>query len=144
MILSLQPIVDAIKFYEKENSKVILLTPSGKKYESHYTIELTEEKHLNFIGGDYEGFHERLNNYIHEPISIGDYVLPGGELPAPVTVDSIGRLIPHVIKNLVVSQLVLDTVPPQYYIYTKPIDFVGHKVPEVLIGGNHKSIEVFR
>lgn len=111
MILSLQPIVDAIKFYKKENSKVILLTPSGKKYESSFAKELSQEKHLIFIAGHYEGFDERLNNYIDEEISIGDYVLTGGELPALVIVDSIVRLIPNVInKESLISESFEDNL----------------------------------
>lgn len=144
MVLSLQPIVDAIKFYKKENSKVILLTPSGKKYESSFAKELSKEKHLIFIAGHYEGFDERLNNYIDDEISIGDYVLTGGELPALVIVDSIVRLIPNVIsKESLISESFEDNLL-DYPVYTKPIDFEGYKVPDVLIGGNHKSIEEFR
>ncbi|MGL5246478.1 MAG: tRNA (guanosine(37)-N1)-methyltransferase TrmD [Mycoplasmoidaceae bacterium] len=144
MVLSLQPIVDAIRFYKKENSKVILLTPSGKKYKSSNAKKLALEKNLIFIAGHYEGFDERLNNYIDEEISIGDYVLTGGELPALVIVDSIVRLIPDVInKESLISESFEDNLL-DYPVYTKPINFEGYKVPEILISGNHKSIEKFR
>ena len=144
MILLLQPVVDALNFYKKKNSKVFLINQSDKKYESSFAKELSQEKHLIFIAGHYEGFDERLNNYIDEEISIGDYVLTGGELPALVIVDSIVRLIPNVInKESLISESFEDNLL-DYPVYTKPIDFEGHKVPEVLIGGNHKSIEEFR
>ncbi|MGL4616785.1 MAG: tRNA (guanosine(37)-N1)-methyltransferase TrmD [Mycoplasmoidaceae bacterium] len=144
MVLLLQPIVDAINFYKKENSKVILLTPSGKRYETSFAKKLALEKHLILIAGHYEGFDERLNNYIDEEISIGDYVLTGGELPALIIVDSIVRLIPNVIsQKSLISESFEDNLL-DYPIYTKPINFEGYKVPDILVSGNHKSIEKFR
>lgn len=144
MVLMCQPIFDAVESLKKKNSKVILLSPQGKKYEQKMAYDLAKEEHLIFICGHYEGFDERIKTICDEEISIGDYVLTGGELPAMVITDSIVRLIPGVIDeeshiNDSFNNNLLD-----YPTYTKPRDYKGKKVPEVLLSGDHKKIDEWR
>jgi len=144
MVLTCQPIFDCIESIRKEDSKIILLTPDGKVYQQGMAYDLAKEKHLIFICGHYEGFDERIRTLADIEISIGDYVLTGGELPAMVLIDSITRLLPGVIEeeshlNDSFNQNLLD-----YPCYTKPADFRGMKVPDVLLSGNHQKIDEFR
>ena len=144
MVLMCQPIFDAVESLKKKNSKVILLSPQGKKYEQKMAYDLAKEEHLIFICGHYEGFDERIKTICDEEISIGDYVLTGGELPAMVITDSIVRLIPGVIDeeshiNDSFNNNLLD-----YPTYTKPRDYKGIKVPDVLLSGDHKKIDEWR
>ena len=144
MVLMCQPIYDCIDTIKTENSKVIMLTPDGKLYHQKLAYDLSKEKHLILLCGHYEGFDERIRNIVDLEISIGDYVLTGGELPAMVVADSVVRLVSGVIQeesHLVESfnDSLLD-----YENYTKPSDFRGMKVPEVLLSGNHKKIDEFR
>ena len=144
MVLMCQPIFDAVEDLKKEDSKVILLTPQGKTYNEEKAYELSKEKHLIFICGHYEGFDERIRTIADEEISIGDYVLTGGELPSMVLTDSIVRLLPGVIEeeshlNDSFNDNLLD-----YPTYTKPRTYKGMKVPEVLLSGDHKKIDEWR
>ena len=145
MVLMCQPIVDCLDAIRTDESKVILLTPSGIKYNQKMAYDLSKEKHLIFICGHYEGFDERITNFIDMEISIGDYVLTGGEIPAMAIADSIVRLLPGVIKE----ESHLEDSFNEYYLldypsYTKPRVFRGLEVPEVLISGDHKRIEKWR
>lgn len=145
MVLTLQPIIDAIKKNKKKNMEVILLSPQGKTYSQKMANNFAKsKKNFMFICGHYEGFDARIINFVDHVISIGDYVLTGGELPACVIVDSIVRLLNTCIakKSLLnesFNQKLLD-----YDCYTKPKKFCGYKVPKVLLSGNHKLIEEFR
>lgn len=144
MVLMCQPIFDAVESLKKENSKVILLSPQGKKYTQKKAYELAKEEHIIFICGHYEGFDERIKTICDEEISIGDYVLTGGELPSMVITDSIVRLIPGVIEeeshlNESFNDNLLD-----YPTYTKPRNYKGMKVPDVLLSGDHKKIDKWR
>lgn len=145
MVLRLQPIVDAINFYKKDkNTKVILTTPSGVVYNQKIANVISKLDNLIIISGHYEGFDERILNYVDAEISIGDYVLSGGELPSMVIVDSIVRLYDGTInKESLVSESFNNGLL-DYPVYTKPYDFNGFKVPNVLLSGNHKLIEKFR
>ncbi len=140
MVLALQPIVDAINFYKKSNSIVVLLTPSGTVYNQNVAFELKNYDHLILISGHYEGFDERIINYINLEISIGDYVLTGGEIPAMVIIDSVARLIPGVITADSLKSESFEKNLLDYPNYTKPQNFNGYKVPNVLLSGNHKQI----
>jgi tRNA (guanine37-N1)-methyltransferase len=141
MIIKLQPIVAAIKKYRTKNSKVILLSPQGKQFKQKIAQSYSKQKHLILICGHYEGFDERIENYIDEQISIGDYVLTGGEIPAMVIVESTIRLLDGAIsKQSLESESFSNGNLLDYPVYTKPIDFEGHKVPDVLLSGNHKKI----
>ena len=145
MVLTLQPIIEAIKKNKKKNMKVILLSPQGKTYNQKMANNFAKSKeNFMFVCGHYEGFDARIINFVDHVVSIGDYVLTGGELPACVIVDSIVRLLDKCIAkrsllNESFNQKLLD-----YDCYTKPKDFCGYKVPKVLLSGNHKLIEEFR
>lgn len=144
MVLTCQPIFDCVKSIRKENSKVILLTPDGELYKQEMAYNLALEGHLILICGHYEGFDERIRTICDLEISIGDYVLTGGEIPSMVLVDSIVRLLPGVIEegshiNDSFNDNLLD-----YPTYTKPRVYQGLEVPEVLLSGDHKRIAEYR
>lgn len=144
MVLTCQPIFDCVKALKMENTKVILLTPSGVPYKQEVAYQLSNESHLILICGHYEGFDERIKSICDMEISIGDYVLTGGEIPSMVLVDSIVRLIPGVITD---ESHINDSFHNQlldYPSYTKPRVYEGMEVPEVLLSGDHKRIEEYR
>ena len=145
MVLSCQPIFDAVNDLKTKDSKVILLTPSGKQYKQKMAYDLSKEKDLIIICGHYEGFDERIRTLADIEISIGDYVLTGGEIPACVLVDSITRLIPGVINERShIEDSFNDNYLLDYPTYTKPADFNGLKVPDILLSGDHKKIDEWR
>jgi len=144
MVMMVEPVVDAIRSVKTDKSKVILMTPSGEVYKQNIAFKLAKCEDLIIICGHYEGIDERILNYVDMEISIGDYVLTGGEIPACVLLDSITRLIPGVITeesfiNESHTNGILD-----YPTYTKPREFEGHEVPEVLYSGDHKKIAEYR
>ncbi len=144
MVLTPQPIMDAVDDLKYDDTKVILLTPDGKTYNQKMAYSLSCEKHLIIICGHYEGFDDRIRSIVDIEVSIGDYVLTGGEIPSMVITDSITRLIDGVIEeeshlNDSFNNNLLD-----YPTYTKPRVYRGLKVPEVLLNGNHKEIEEYR
>lgn len=144
MVLMPQPIFDAVESLKKEETKVILMTPQGIKYNQKCAYELSNEKHLIIICGHYEGFDERIRNVVDLEISIGDFVLTGGEIPAMAISDSIIRLIDGVIEE---ESHVKDSFNDNlldYPVYTKPADFRGMKVPDVLLSGHHANIDKWR
>ena len=144
MVLMCQPIFDAVEDLKKENTKVILLTPQGSTYNEEKAYELSKEEHLIFICGHYEGFDERIRTIADEEISIGDYVLTGGELPSMVLTDSIVRLLPGVIEEESHLKDSFNDNLLDYPTYTKPRNYKGMKVPEVLLSGDHKKIDEWR
>lgn len=145
MVLACQPIFDCVKSIRTDKSKVILLTPDGVPYKQRMAYDLSEEEHLIIICGHYEGFDERIRSLCDMEISIGDYVLTGGEIPAMVLVDSIVRLIPGVINEKShIEDSFKDNYLLDYPSYTKPRVFEGMEVPEVLLSGDHKKIDEFR
>lgn len=145
MVLMAQPIFDCVESLKKEESKVILLTPSGIPYKQKIAYDLSKEKHLIIICGHYEGFDERIRTLADLEISIGDYVLTGGEIPAMVLVDSITRLLPGVIKERShLEDSFNDNYLLDYPTYTKPRIYKGMEVPEVLLSGDHKKIDEYR
>lgn len=144
MVLTCQPIFDCVKSLRNDDSIVILMTPDGEVYKQKKAYELSKKKHLILICGHYEGFDERIRSICDMEISIGDYVLTGGELASMVLVDSIVRLMPGVIEedshvNDSFNNNLLD-----YPTYTKPRVYEGMEVPEVLLSGDHKKIEEYR
>lgn len=144
MVLTLQPIVDAINNNKTKGCYTVLTSPKGKTLNQNIVKKLLKYNHIILIAGHYEGFDERIENYIDDSISIGDYILTGGELPTLVLIDSITRLIPGVIKNDSLNSESFDDNLLDYPVYTKPIDFNGFIVPEVLLSGNHQEIEKYR
>ena len=140
MVLMCQPIFDCIKSIRTEDSKVIMMTPDGVPYKQKMAYDLSKEKHLIILCGHYEGFDERIRSICDMEISIGDYVLTGGEIPAMVLVDSITRLIPGVINERShIEDSFNDNYLLDYPTYTKPRVYEGMEVPEVLISGDHKK-----
>ncbi len=144
MVLMCQPIFDAIEDLRTKESKVIMLTPDGVPYNQEIVYDLSHEKHLILLCGHYEGFDERIRSIVDMEISIGDYVLTGGEVPSMVLMDSIIRLLPGVIEeeshiNDSFHEHLLD-----YPTYTKPQNFRGMEVPAVLCNGNHQEIMAYR
>ena len=144
MVLMCQPIFDAVKALRSDNSKVILLTPSGKLYKQSIALDLSLEKQLIIICGHYEGFDERIKTICDMELSIGDYILTGGEIPAMVLIDSITRLIDGVIrKESYLNESFTDNLL-DYPTYTKPRVYDGLVVPDVLVNGDHAKIDKWR
>ena len=149
MVLKPQPIFDAVEALIDEATarpRIILLCPQGERYTQKKAEELAKEEHLLFICGHYEGYDERIReNLVTDEISIGDFVLTGGELGAMVVIDSVVRLLPGVLGNE--ESPVLDSFSSgllEHPHYTRPADFRGLKVPDALLSGNHKRIEEWR
>ena len=144
MVLACQPIYDCINDIRTVDSKIILLTPAAKTYNQKQAYNLSKEKHLIIICGHYEGFDERIRKLVDIEISIGDYVLTGGEIPAMILVDSITRLLPGVIKDESHQNESYNNNLLDYPTYTKPAEYLGMKVPEVLLSGDHQKIDEYR
>jgi tRNA (guanine37-N1)-methyltransferase len=150
MVLKPQPIFDAVAALKEQadgvETRVILLCPQGERYDQRKAEELAKEEHLIFICGHYEGYDERIREHmVTDEISIGDYVLTGGELGAMVVIDSIVRLLPDVLGNEESHRKdSFSTGLLEHPHYTRPADFRGLKVPDVLISGNHRLIEEWR
>lgn len=146
MLMTPQPLADSIKSVKDENSHVIYVSPRGKKLTQDIVRRLSNNNHIIILCGHYEGIDQRIiDKYVDEEISIGDYVLTGGELPAMILVDSISRMLPGVLGNESSSEIESFTNNLlEYDQYTRPEEFEGMKVPDVLLSGNHKLIEDFR
>lgn len=144
MVLMCQPIFDCIKDIKTTDSLVIMLTPTGKTYNQNKAKELKNYKHLIILCGHYEGFDDRIKVLIDEFISIGDYILTGGEIASMAITDSVIRLIDGVITKESLYCESFDDDLMDYPVYTKPREYKGMKVPDVLLNGNHKEIEQFR
>lgn len=144
MVLMPQPIFDAVDDLKDEEAKVILMTPQGVPYKQTKAYDLAKEKHLIIICGHYEGFDERIRTLADMEISIGDYVLTGGELASMVVTDSVVRLIDGVIERDSHLKDSFNDNLLDYPVYTKPVNFRGMEVPAVLLSGHHKNIEKFR
>ena len=144
MLLMCEPVFNAVEDVKTEKSKVIMLSPDGEKFSQKKAYELSKEKDLVLICGHYEGFDERINTIVDEKISIGDYVLTGGELPAMVLIDSVSRLVDGVIKEESHQNDSFNDDLLDYPQYTKPREFKGMKVPDVLLSGDHKKIDEWR
>lgn len=147
MLLKPEPMVAAIEAAKKDNpgARVVVLSPQGKRFDQATARELAQTTGLILVAGHYEGFDERILDYADEELSIGDYVLTGGELPAMVLVDAVVRLIPGVLggeQSAHVESFSDGLVEfPQY---TRPVEFRGAAVPEVLQNGHHAEIEKWR
>lgn len=144
MVLMCDPIFRAIDAFKREDTLVIMMTPSGKIFKEKIAYDLSKHKHIIILCGHYEGFDERIKSIVDLELSIGDYVLTGGELASMVVMDSVIRLIDGVInENSLTSESFNDNLL-DYPNYTKPAEYRGMKVPEVLLSGHHKNIEEFR
>lgn len=144
MLIKCEPVFDAIDDLKTKNTKVIMLSPDGVKYNQEKAYELSKEKNIILLCGHYEGFDERINTVIDEKISIGDYVLTGGEIPAMAIIDSVTRLLPGVINEESHLNDSFNNDLLDYPQYTKPKEYRGMKVPDVLLSGDHKKIDEWR
>ena len=144
MVLQCEPIFRCIDEILTKDSKVIMMSPAGRVFKQQVAVDLSKEKHLIILCGHYEGFDERIKTLVDMELSIGDYVLTGGEVPAMAVTDAIVRLIPGVIsQDSLVSESFNDGML-DYPTYTRPEVFRGMRVPEVLLSGDHKKIEEYR
>lgn len=148
MLLKPEPVVAAIEHAKQGNpdAKVIILSPQGKQYKQALAQDLSKEAGLILVCGRYEGFDERIIDYADLELSVGDYVLTGGELPAMIVVDSVARLIPGVLGGEQSAHIESFSNPQlvEYPQYTRPVEFRGAEVPEVLRSGDHAKIDAWR
>jgi tRNA (guanine37-N1)-methyltransferase len=144
MVIGIPTIVEAIRKCKTKNSKVVLMSPQGQTYTQPTARKYAKYQHLILIAGHYEGFDERLTHYVDEIVSIGDYVLTSGEIPAMVIIESVVRLLDKAINKESLNDETFNNNLLDYPVYTKPLDFDGHKVPDVLLSGNHKLIDNYR
>lgn len=144
MVLMCDPIFRAIDVLKDDDAFVIMMTPGGIVYKEKVAYDLSQKKHLIILCGHYEGFDERIKTIVDMEISIGDFVLTGGEIPSMVVMDSVIRLIPGVINsNSLTSESFNDNLL-DYPNYTKPVEYRGMKVPDVLLSGHHENINKYR
>ena len=145
LIMKCQPVIAAIRDNFSENCKVILMSPRGETYSQKKARSLaSENRDLILICGHYEGLDERINNYIDETISVGDYILTGGELASMIVSDSIIRLLDGAIDEHSIEEESFENGLLEYPQYTEPYDFEGYKVPDILYCGNHTAIKKWR
>lgn len=144
MVIMCEPIVLALEDIKTDDSFVVLLDPKGEKYTQSVARKYKDIKHLILICGHYEGIDERIKNFVDATLSIGDFVLTGGEVAAMAISDSIIRLLPGVITDESLDSESFDNNLLDFPVYTKPRVFRGIEVPEVLLSGNHKLIKEYR
>lgn len=146
MLMKPEPLFEAVENLRRAETKVILLSPSGRKFDQFIARELAQEKDLLLVTGHYEGFDERVKAALaDDELSIGDYVLTNGALPAMVVIDAVARLLPGVLGDDASStDESFSHGLLEYPQYTRPAEFRGMKVPEVLLNGNHAEIEKWR
>ncbi|MEG0365104.1 MAG: tRNA (guanosine(37)-N1)-methyltransferase TrmD [Erysipelotrichales bacterium] len=144
MVLSVQPIDAALKANKSDKSKVILLCPTGKPFKQEDANALAKEEELIFVCGHYEGYDERIRDYVDYEYSIGDYVLTSGELSSMIMMDAIGRLVDGVIEAKSHEEDSFQNGLLEYPQYTKPQEYDWKKVPEVLVNGHHAKIDEYR
>lgn len=145
MLMTIQPLYDAIKSVNREKSKLIFPSPQGRLFTQNVAKELSEEEHLIFICGHYEGVDERLFSLFEiDEISLGDFVLTGGELPSMVMVDALCRLVDGVLNKESLESESFSNGLLEYPQYTRPSSFMGLDVPEVLLSGNHEEVNKWR
>ena len=145
MLLRAQPIFDTIEKIDAKNPRVILLDPAGRRFDQAFAEELAREEELIFICGHYEGYDERIKSLVTDEVSLGDFVLTGGELAAMTMVDATVRLIPEVIgKEASHQDDSFSSGLLEYPQYTRPYDFRGMTVPDVLMSGHHENIRKWR
>ena len=145
MVMKPDVVYDAYKSVYEENAKVIYLSPQGKTLNQKKVEELSKEKHLILLCGHYEGIDQRvIDKIVDEEISIGDYVLTGGEIPAMVLIDTVSRYIDGVLNQESIKEESFSKGLLEYPQYTRPEVFEGKKVPEILLSGHHENIEKWR
>lgn len=145
MVMRADVVYDAYKSIEDKNAKVIYLSPQGKTLNQQKVEKLSKEESLVLLCGHYEGIDQRvLDEIVDEEISIGDYVLTGGEIPAMVLIDAVSRYVPGVLTEKSIMEESFSSGLLEYPQYTRPETFNGKKVPDVLLSGHHENIEKWR
>lgn len=144
LVLMCQPVVDAIRATRTENSLVVMMTPQGKPFKQELAYEFAQIDHLILLCGHYEGFDERIRQHVDLEVSIGDFVLTGGELAAMVISDAVIRLVEGVITKDSHEDDSFSNGLIEYPHYTRPFDFEGDTVPDVLLSGHHENVRKFR
>ena len=144
MVLMPEPLFKAVEHLKEKDSLIIMMTPQGKTYNQKMAYNLSQYNHLIIICGHYEGFDERIRTLVDLEISIGDYILTGGEIPSMVIIDSIVRLLDGIILESSHINETFNNNLLDYPVYTKPREFRGMKVPEVLLSGHHENIRKWR
>ena len=145
MVMQPDVVYSAYKSIQSKDAKVIYMSPQGKKLDQKKVEDLSKEKHLIILCGHYEGIDQRvIDKIVDEEISIGDYVLTGGEIPAMVLIDSVSRYIEGVLNQDSIKEESFSNGLLEYPQYTRPEIFEGEKVPEVLLSGNHQNIDKWR
>lgn len=144
LIMKCQPVIDSIKATKKDNSKVLFMSPKGKTFNQNLAKNLSKEEHLILLCGHYEGIDNRILDYVDEEISIGDYILTGGELASQVIADSIIRLLDGAISNESLDEESFDNNLLEYPQYTFPREYENKVVPAILFCGDHKIVKRYR
>ena len=144
MVLACDVVDRAIRANSSGNSYKIMMTPQGNRYNQQKAVELSTKEEIVLICGHYEGFDERIRTFVDEEISVGDYVLTGGEIPSMIVADSVIRLLGQAIKQESHEDDSFSNGLLEYPQYTRPLEYNGMVVPEVLVNGNHKLINRFR
>ena len=145
MVIQPDVVYSAYKSIQSKDAKVIYMTPQGKKLDQKIVEDLSKEKHLIILCGHYEGIDQRvIDKIVDEEISIGDYVLTGGEIPAMVLIDSVSRYVEGVLNQDSIKEESFSNGLLEYPQYTRPETFEGERVPEVLLSGNHQNIDKWR
>ena len=146
MVLKPEPIFEAVEALAGEKTRVTLMTPQGRRFEQPVAVEIAEYEHLLLICGSYEGFDERIREHLaHDEISVGDFVLTNGALPAMIVIDAVTRLLPGVLGDEEsATDESFSNGMLEYPQYTRPAEFRGWGVPEILLSGHHAEIEKWR
>ena len=144
MLIQFPPLYDAINALRSNNTTIVYLSPQGHVYNQETAIKLAKLEHLVLICGHYEGVDARILDFVDLEISIGDYILTGGEIASMVIIDSISRLLPGVIDNESVLTDSLSDGLLKYPQFTKPAEYKGYKVPDILLSGDHEKIRKYR
>lgn len=144
MVLQCQPVLDCLKAIKKENSVVALMCPTGKTFEQKDAQALSKIDHLIIICGHYEGYDERIRDYCNLEISIGDYILTGGELGSMVVSDAVIRLLDGAIREESHEEESFSNNLLEFPQYTRPVEYDGKRVPDVLMSGHHENIRKWR
>ncbi len=144
MVLRCEPIFECIDHIKKENSIVVLMTPDGTVFNESIAVSFSKIEHLIIICGHYEGFDERIRVLADYEISLGDFILTGGEIPAIAIIDAVARLLPDAINKESLDSESFNESLLDYPVYTKPSEYRGMRVPSILISGDHKKISEWR
>ena len=144
MVMKCEPVLDALSSVRNDKSHVILMSPHGKTFNQAKAKELTKYDHLILISGHYEGLDYRITKHVDEELSIGDYILTGGELASMVVIDAVTRLLDGAINSESIMEESFENDLLEYPQYTQPRNYEGDEVPEVLVSGNHAKIREYR